>query len=70
MSYIRWYDKDPDLSHLMHFIEGLNDEVRNEIAQDLIQIMPTVKFLIFLRAGLLNTSAGTTETLLCIPRLK
>lgn len=39
MNYVRWYDKDPDLSHLMHFIEGLNDEVRNEIAQDLIQIM-------------------------------
>ena len=39
MSYVRWYDKDPDLSHLMSFIEGLNDDVRNEIAQDLIQIM-------------------------------
>lgn len=39
MQYVRWYDKDPDLSHLMHFLEGLNDEVRDEIAQDMIQIL-------------------------------
>lgn len=39
MEYVRWYDKDPDLSHLMHFIESLNDEIRDEIAQDMIQIL-------------------------------
>ncbi len=39
MDYVRWYDKDPDLSHLMKFLEGLNEEVRDEIAQDLIQII-------------------------------
>lgn len=39
MNYVRWYDKDPDLSHLMKFMEGLTDEVREEIAQDLIQII-------------------------------
>lgn len=39
MNYVRWYDKDPDLSHLMSFLEGLNDEVRDEIAQDMIQIL-------------------------------
>lgn len=39
MNYVRWYDKDPDLSHLMKFMEGLNEEVREEIAQDLIQII-------------------------------
>ncbi len=39
MNYVRWYDKDPDLSHLMKFLEGLNDEIRDEIAQDMIQIL-------------------------------
>lgn len=39
MDYVRWYDKDPDLSHLMTFMQGLNDELREEIAQDLIQIL-------------------------------
>lgn len=39
MNYVRWYDKDPDLSHLMKFMESLNDEIRDEIAQDLIQII-------------------------------
>lgn len=39
MNYVRWYDKDPDLSHLMSFLEGLNEDVRDEIAQDLIQIL-------------------------------
>ncbi len=37
--YVRWYDKDPDLSHLMTFIENLSDDIREEIAQDLIQII-------------------------------
>ena len=39
MKYVRWYDKDPDLSNLMAFLEGLSDEVREEVAQDLIQII-------------------------------
>lgn len=39
MNYVRWYDKDPDLSRLMKFMEGLSEEVREEIAQDLIQII-------------------------------
>ena len=39
MNYLRWYDKDPDLSGLMKFLESLNDNVRDEIAQDLIQIV-------------------------------
>ena len=39
MKYVRWYDKDPDLSNLMTFLEGLSDEVREEVAQDLIQII-------------------------------
>lgn len=39
MNYVRWYDKDPDLSHLMKFMEGLSEEVREEVAQDLIQIL-------------------------------
>lgn len=38
-NYVRWYDKDPDLSHLMTFLEGLSEEIRAEIAQDLIQII-------------------------------
>lgn len=37
--YVRWYDKDPDLSHLMTFIENLPDNIRDEIAHDLIQII-------------------------------
>lgn len=39
MKYVRWYDKDPDLSRLMAFLESLNEDVREEIAQDLIQII-------------------------------
>ena len=39
MKYVRWYDKDPDLSSLMSFLESLNEEVRDEIAQDLIEII-------------------------------
>ena len=39
MNYVRWYDKDPDLSSLMKFLEGLNEELREEIATDLIQII-------------------------------
>ena len=39
MKYVRWYDKDPDLSKLMAFIQTLNDEIREEIAADLIQIV-------------------------------
>jgi len=38
-NYIRWYDNDPDLKHLMAFIENLNEETREHIAQDLIQII-------------------------------
>lgn len=38
-NYVRWYDKDSDLSHLMAFIENLNDDIRESIAQDLIQII-------------------------------
>ena len=41
MDYVRWYDKDPDLSHLMTFLQGLNDELREEIAQDMMQILMT-----------------------------
>ena len=39
MKYVRWYDKDPDLSSLMSFMESLDEEVRDEVAQDLIQII-------------------------------
>ncbi len=39
MKYVRWYDKDPDLSNLMTFLESLNEDVREEVAQDLIQII-------------------------------
>ncbi len=39
MNYVRWYDKDPDLSRLMAFIENLSEDIRDEIAQDLIQII-------------------------------
>lgn len=39
MNYVRWYDKDSDLSRLMSFIEGLPDDIKDEIAQDLIQII-------------------------------
>lgn len=39
MNYVRWYDKDTDLSKLMSFLEGLSDEIKDEIAQDLIQII-------------------------------
>ena len=39
MQYVRWYDSDPDLSHLMKFIETLNEDIRDEIARDLIQII-------------------------------
>lgn len=39
MKYVRWYDKDPDLSSLMSFMESMDEEVRDEVAQDLIQII-------------------------------
>ena len=39
MKYVRWYDNDPNLSHLMRFLETLNDDIRDEIARDLIQII-------------------------------
>ena len=39
MHYVRWYDKDSDLSRLMSFMEGLSDEIKEEVAQDLIQII-------------------------------
>ena len=39
MDYVRWYDKDKDLSKMMSFLEGLSDEIKDEIAQDLIQII-------------------------------
>lgn len=39
MKYVRWYDSDPNLSHLMKFLETLNEEIREEIAHDLIQII-------------------------------
>lgn len=39
MKYVRWYDKDSDLSRLLSFIEGLSDDIKDEIAQDLIQII-------------------------------
>lgn len=39
MNYVRWYDKDSDLSKLMSFMEGLSDETKEEVAQDLIQII-------------------------------
>lgn|SRR5574344_1442561 len=39
MNYVRWYDKDPELSNMMKFLENLNEETRDEIAQDLIQII-------------------------------
>lgn len=39
MNYVRWYDKDADLSRLMSFIEGVPDDIKDEIAQDLIQII-------------------------------
>ena len=37
--FVRWYDKDPDLSYLMAFIEKLSVDAREAIAQDLIQII-------------------------------
>ena len=39
MNYVRWYDKDPDLSSFMSFIEGLSEDIKSEIALDLIQII-------------------------------
>lgn len=39
MKYVRWYDKDPDLSRLMSFLESLDEQIREEIAYDLIQII-------------------------------
>ena len=39
MKYVRWYDKDPDLSSLMSFMESLDEELRDEVALDLIQII-------------------------------
>lgn len=38
-NFIRWYDKDPELSRLMAFIENLPENVRDEVAHDLIQII-------------------------------
>jgi len=37
--FIRWYDKNPDLSHFMSFVEKLPEEIQEEIAEDLIQII-------------------------------
>ena len=39
MKYTRWYDKDEDLSAFMKLLEGLNEEIRDEIAHDMIQII-------------------------------
>ena len=39
MNYVRWYDKDSDLSKLMSFMEGLSNEIKDELAKDLIQII-------------------------------
>lgn len=39
MQYVRWYDKDPDLSNLMKFLENLNEDIRTEVSRDLIQII-------------------------------
>lgn len=39
MKYVRWYDKDPYLSEMMRILEQLPIEIRNDIAQDLLQIV-------------------------------
>jgi hypothetical protein len=39
MKKIRWYDKNPDLKEVFEFIEKLDKEAQNKIAQDILQIL-------------------------------
>lgn len=39
MQHIRWYDKNPELKEAFEFIEKLDFEVQQQIAQDMIQIL-------------------------------
>ncbi|MEW5819906.1 MAG: hypothetical protein AB1782_06915 [Cyanobacteriota bacterium] len=37
--FMRWYDKDPQLKTIINFLEKAPDEMRNDVAMDLIQII-------------------------------
>lgn len=39
MKHIRWYDKNPDLKEVFEFIQGLDEEYQDKIAQDVLQIL-------------------------------
>lgn len=39
MKHIRWYDKNPDLKEVFEFIQGLDEEYKHKIAQDVLQIL-------------------------------
>ena len=39
MKFLRWYDKDPELSELMQTLENLDKDTLAVIAQDFIQTM-------------------------------
>lgn len=39
MEYIRWYDKNPELSEIFEFIRGLDENLQDKISQDILQVM-------------------------------
>lgn len=39
MKYVRWYDKNPELLEVFEFIQGLEKNAQDSIAQDIIQIL-------------------------------
>src|SRR5574344_635523 len=41
MSYSRWYDKNPDLKDLFDFMEKFSENLKREVAQEIIQILMT-----------------------------
>lgn len=39
MQHVRWYDKNQDLKDVFEFIEGLDEDIQAQIAQDILQIL-------------------------------
>jgi len=39
MQQVRWYDKNPNLKDIFEFIEGLDESIQAQIAQDILQIL-------------------------------
>lgn len=39
MGNARWYDKNPELNNLITYLEEQNEDIQNEFAQQLLQIL-------------------------------